>query len=152
MAANISISSPWWLSTGLRLLWVVTDVSAEVALESVGASSLTLTLVLVLPAAVSQSDMAAERVVRKEDGEKLAKVKVRRLQSCCRRCRRRRLSSHRVFLLSGVRRPVHGDQREDRSQRGAGLPRHRKVSTKTLLNRRTVRGSERLELMIRSIS
>lgn len=76
MAANISISSPWWLSTGLRLLRVVADVSAEVALESVGASSLTLTLILVLPAAVSQSDMAAERVVRKEDGEKLAKVKV----------------------------------------------------------------------------
>lgn len=53
-----------------------------------------LTLVLVLPAAVSQSDMAAERVVRKEDGEKLAKVKVRRLQSCRRHGRRGRLSSH----------------------------------------------------------
>lgn len=50
-----------------------------------------LTLVPVLPAAVSQSDMAAERVVRKEDGEKLAKVKVRRLRSCGRRSR---LSSH----------------------------------------------------------
>lgn len=38
VAANISISSPWWLSTGLRLLRAVADVSAEVALESVGAS------------------------------------------------------------------------------------------------------------------
>ena len=32
-------------------------------------------LFALLPTAVSQSDMAAERVVKTEDGEKLAKVK-----------------------------------------------------------------------------
>lgn len=71
--------------------------------------------------------MAAERVVRKEDGEKLAKVKAPRLQSCRRRCRQ---PSSNVSSSSGVRRPVHGDQRQDGSQRGASLPRHRKVSAR----------------------
>lgn len=71
--------------------------------------------------------MAAERAVRKEDGEKLAKVKVPRLQSCRRR-RRRPPSNARSS--SGVRRPVHGDQCEDGSQRGTRLPRHCKVSAR----------------------
>lgn len=76
----------------------------------------------------SQSDMAAERVVRKEDGEKLAKVKAPRLQSCRRRCQPS--PNECSSSSSGVRHPIHGDQREDGSQRGTSLPRHCKVSAR----------------------
>lgn len=139
VVVNISISFPWWLSTKLRLLRAGRGCLSRGGSRVRGCAAFMLTLVLVLPAAVSQSDMAADRVVSKDDGEKLAKVKVRRLQSC----RRQHLFS-RAFLLPGVRRPVHGDQRKDGSQRGAGLPRHRKVSPRlcTFQKRRTISDQE----------
>lgn len=72
--------------------------------------------------------MAAERVVKTEDGEKLAKVT----------CHSQRhtllfLSSSNVFSFSGIRRTIYGDQCQDRSQCGAGLSRYSKVSLKAAL-------------------
>lgn len=80
-------------------------------------------------AAVLQSDMAAERVVKTEDAEKLAKVMhgsawVIVLATA------ERLYSSNVFSVSGIWSALYGDQREDGSQCGPGFSRYSKVSLK----------------------
>ncbi|XP_034526497.1 ras-related protein Rab-26 isoform X3 [Ailuropoda melanoleuca] len=77
-------------------------------------------------------DSAQERVVKREDGEKLAKVSQGRVgdQGCPWGCRAwavpTRLPPGWQQLFAGVWTALHGDQCQDGPQRGLGLHSHRK--------------------------
>lgn len=73
--------------------------------------------------------MAAERVVKTEDGEKLAKVMRDIFKWLC-SPQQRSLYSSNVFSISGIWSTIHGDQCQDRSQCGPGFSSYRKVSFK----------------------
>lgn len=72
--------------------------------------------------------MAAERVVKTEDGEKLAKVMYAGATRPSSQRRAHPPAFSDGFSIAGIRRSFHGDQRKDGGQRGAGLPRHSQVS------------------------
>lgn len=82
------------------------------------------------PLCPAQVDSAHERVVKREDGEKLAKVSEVRAgqgRGAGQAERPGRPPGHRP-LFAGVRAALHGDQRQDRPQRGLGLQGHCQVS------------------------
>nr|XP_051695497.1 ras-related protein Rab-26 isoform X1 [Oryctolagus cuniculus] len=81
---------------------------------------------VVLMLLANKVDSAHERVVKREDGEKLAKVSEVRAgqgRGAGQAERPGRPPGHRP-LFAGVRAALHGDQRQDRPQRGLGLQGH----------------------------
>lgn len=83
---------------------------------------------------LGQVDSAHERVVKREDGEKLAKVSQGRgvVRGCPWRPRAWAVPARPPpgwqQLFTGVWAALHGDQRQDGPQRGLGLHSHSKVS------------------------